>query len=95
MLQYGYAVSGMMEFLDIEALLAQRLCQTCLADVVFTDVPKKPIWATKTYQDLTSLSQISRLTAGSSSLLLGAILRLPVRPKSARVNAFGYPGPLG
>jgi hypothetical protein len=49
MLQRSYSVSGMMEFLDIEALLAQRLCQTCLADVVFTDVPKKPIWATKTY----------------------------------------------
>jgi hypothetical protein len=49
MLQRGYAVSGVMEFLDIEALLAQRLCQTCLANVVFTDVPKKPIWATKTY----------------------------------------------
>jgi hypothetical protein len=43
MLQRSYTVSGMMEFLDIEALLA------CLADVIFTDVPKKPIWATKTY----------------------------------------------
>jgi hypothetical protein len=95
MLQRGYAVSGMMEFPVIEALLAQILCQTCLADVVFTDVPKKPIRATKTYQGLTSPSRISWLTAASSSLLLGATLRRPVRPQSTRVNAFGYPADLG
>jgi hypothetical protein len=59
MLQCGSAVSGMMQFLVIKALLAQRLYQTCLANVVFAQVPKKPIWATKTDQGFTSPSPIS------------------------------------
>jgi len=95
MRQRGYLVSGMMEFLAIKALLAQRLCQACLADVVFTDVSKKSIWATKTYQGLTSPSLMSRLTAGCSSLLLSATLQQPLRPKSTGDNVFGYPTDLG